>query len=95
MLHSEALEVVYHLVCGSRPELNRGHLHREDGFVGDIEATHSVFSQLRLPSVSLQERQGRLMKLIHLLVDGCVGTSLENHQLSMLNVLLQRVGKTG
>jgi len=36
-------------------------------------------SQLHLPSVSLQELQGRLVKLVYLLIDGCVGTSLENH----------------
>src|SRR5258708_17437071 len=52
-------------------------------------------SQLHLPSVPLQKRQGRLVKLIHLLIDRCVGTSLKNHQLSLPNVLLERVGKTG
>ena len=43
-LYSETFEVVCHLVCGTRPKLDRGHLHREDGFVGDIQATHAVFS---------------------------------------------------
>src|SRR6266702_2157882 len=88
MLHSETFEVVCHLVCGTGPKLYRGHLHREDGFVGDIKATHTVFSQLHLASVSLQELQSGLVKLVYLLIDRCVGTPLENHQLSMLNVLL-------
>ncbi len=39
----------------------------------------AFFSQLHLPGVSLQELQGGLVKLVYLLIDGCVGTSLENH----------------
>src|SRR5205807_943802 len=95
MLHSETFEIVCHLVCGTRPKLYWGHLHREDGFVGDIKATHTVLSQLYLPGVSLQERQRGLVKLVYLLIDGCVGTPLENHQLRLLNGLLERIGKTG
>jgi hypothetical protein len=45
MSHPQALEVVCHLACGTRPKLDRRHLHREDGFVGNIKATHTVFSQ--------------------------------------------------
>ncbi len=48
-----------------------------------------------LPRVPLQKLQGRQVKLLHLLVDRCMGTSLKNHQLSLLNVLLQWGGKTG
>src|SRR5947207_2454477 len=51
-------------------------------------------SQLPLSGVPLQKIQGRLVKLIHLLIDGCMGTSLKNHQLSLLNVLLQWVSKS-
>src|SRR5215472_8736646 len=54
-----------------------------------------IKSHPHLSSVPLQKRQSGLVKLIHLLVDRRVGTSLKNHQLSLLNVLLQRVSKTG
>src|SRR5579884_1233893 len=44
--YTKSLEVISHLVGGSRTELDGGHLHRNDGFVGDIKAPHTVFSLL-------------------------------------------------
>src|SRR5690242_20704893 len=43
---TKSLEIIPHLVGGSRTELDGGHLHRNDGFVGDIKAPHTIFSLL-------------------------------------------------
>src|SRR6185312_9892618 len=41
VLDSQALEIVCYLISSTEPELNRGHLHREDSFVGNIETAHT------------------------------------------------------
>src|SRR5207245_3901347 len=44
--HTKPLEIIAHLVRGPRPELDSGHLHRNDGFFEDIKAPRSAFSLL-------------------------------------------------
>jgi hypothetical protein len=78
------------------------HLFMKDTVITAIFDSLSLFivllflrGQLQLPGMSLQKLQGRLVKLIHLLIERCVRTSLKNHQLGVLDVLLHRVSKTG
>src|SRR5581483_3001567 len=44
VLHPQALEIRGDLAGSSWPEFERGHLHREDGFIRNIKTTHPVCS---------------------------------------------------
>src|SRR5579872_3395962 len=42
-MYAQAFEVIRNFLGRARSELDRRHLHREDGFIGNIKATHMQF----------------------------------------------------